>query len=89
MRPLTKKYVFERKLDGKPIIIYVDKGFGGWATKEDAKLLRSFGIIAPYKVEQSICTHEILTYALPFNPHDGPVSRTQKGEFLGRSRKPQ
>lgn len=36
-------------LDGKPIIIYLDKGCGGWAMEEDAKLLHTYGIIVPMK----------------------------------------
>jgi len=91
MTKITKKYIFERKLDGKPIIIYVDEGFDGWATNEDARLLQTFGIIAPYGGPRSryssICTHDIITYSLPFDPHDRPVTVTRKGDTLGPPRK--
>ena len=87
MTKLTKKYVFKRRLDGKPIIIYVTHSHGRWATKEDIKLLKKYGIIVPYEGDRLICTHKILTYALPFNPHNGHVAQTEKGEILGRSNK--
>ena len=87
MTKLTKKYIFQRRLDGKPIIIYIDKGFAGWATKEDAKLLQTFGIIVPYDDDRVICTHEIITHVLPFNPHNGSVAQIEKGQLLYRSKK--
>lgn len=87
MDKITKKYIFERKLDGKPIIIYVDKGFIGWASKEDIKLLKTFGIIVPIDLDYSICTHDIITYSLPFDPHSSPVTKTYKGETLDRVQK--
>ncbi len=83
MKPLTKKYIFERKLDGKPIMLFVDEGLGRWATREDAKLLQTFGIIVPHHLHHLISTHDIITYSLPFDPHNEPVAKMRKGSPLG------
>ena len=89
MTKLTKKYVFERRLDGKPIIIYLDKGYGGWAMEEDAKLLHTYGIIVPHedKLKPWITTHEVITYRLPLDSRNGPAHRMSKGTTLSPSRK--
>lgn len=89
MTNLTKKYIFQRRLDGKPIIIYIDKGRGGWATKEDAELLHTYGIIVPHKDKMKpwITTHEIITYRLPLDPRNSPAHQMSKGTTLSAARK--
>ena len=83
---LTKKYIFERKLDGKPIIIQVKDAHGRWATKEDIAVLRKYGILVKHhdkdKPLGTIATHEILTYLIPFDLDHGPISQIFKGQIL-------
>lgn len=85
MKKLTKKYIFERKLDGKPIIIQVKKGYGRWATKEDLVILRECGILIEHRLGRTfdtIITHEILTYLIPVNLDHKPMTRIAKGHVL-------
>lgn len=87
MIKITKKYIFERKLDGKPIIVYVKKGANRWITIEDIKLLKAFGVIVQHDIDRQRCTHAITTYTLPFDPQDRPKSEILKGTILGPARK--
>ena len=91
MAKLTKKYIFEQKLNGKPIIIFVEVGHGRrWATKEDIDMLRECGILVKhnsknewsYNLQEVITTHEILTYLEPFDLDNEPVTRLPKGRHL-------
>lgn len=87
MTKLTKKYIFEQKLKGEPIIVLVDEGLGRWVTKEDYRILRECGILIEYHDnewpdKQTITTHEILTYLIPFNLDHNPIMRLFKGQTM-------
>lgn len=87
MTNLTRKYVFEQKLNGKPINLFVESG-GCWATKEDARLLQKYGILVPLSDDNLIATHKILTYGKPFNPGDASIAEIPKGHLIVRQRPP-
>lgn len=90
MAKLTKKYIFEQKLNGKPIIILVEEEHGRWATKEDIDMLCECGILVkqngknewPYHLQETITTHAILTYLEPFDLDDKPFSVLPKGRRM-------
>lgn len=82
MKMLTKKHIFARRIDGKPIIMKVEEGHGRWATKEDAKLLYECGIIVSHDSDLDITTHDILTYLVPFDIEAGPITRLPEGQLM-------
>lgn len=79
---LTKKHIFARRIDDKPIIMKVEEGHGRWGTKEDVNLLYESGIIVSHDNNLDITTHEILTYLIPFDIKAGPISRLPKGQLM-------